>query len=424
MDSFTTTTKTSPILIDNESAMRACDPDAVATILDGMLEHREQSLGQGEGRLALLAKARELVRSLESPRETMAKHLWAQPSCLAAITACHEIGIFRVMANGGGQPLKVTDIASRVGTNADMLGRLLKHIGAMGYIKETDADTYAPTNFSNALTLPIIGDSYLCFVKGLLPASLHFPAYLAQTDYATPTDARSGAFQSAFKTEKNMFEYLTAHPPLGEQFHSHMGGYRLGRPSWMDSGCYPVKERLSKGLVEADNTLLVDIGGSLGHDLHKFATKYHDEPGRLVLQDLPVVIDAIESLHPRIERMKYNFYTEQPVKAARAYYLHSILHDWPDQVCRTILKQVASAMKPGYSKLLIHENILPRKGAEWEATALDIMMAAMLSSRERTKDEWYALLEAPELRLKISGIWNVSGAESLIECTRLRDDVM
>lgn len=277
-------------------------------------------------------------------------------------------------------------------------------------------------------------------MKGLLPTSLHFPAYLTQTNYATPTEVRSGAFQSAFKTEKNMFEYLTAHPPLGQQFNHHMGGYRLGRPSWMDTGFYPVQERLVQGMAESDATLLVDIGGSLGHDLQEFAyvsrsssyasansrasTKYPNEPGRLVLQDLPAVIDAIQSLHPKIERTKYDFFTEQPVKAARAYYLHSILHDWPDQVCKTILKQVAGAMEPGYSKLLIHENIVPSKGAEWEATALDIIMATLLSSKERTEEEWYALLEAPELGLKISGIWKVSGAESLIECTRLKDEMM
>jgi hypothetical protein len=108
-------------------------------------------------------------------------------------------------------------------------------------------------------------------VKGLLPASLHFPAYLTQTNYVTPTEVRSGAFQSAFKTEKNMFEYLTAHPPLGQQFNHHMGGYRLGRPSWMDPGFYPVQERLVQGMAESDATLLVDIGGSLGHDLQEFA---------------------------------------------------------------------------------------------------------------------------------------------------------
>jgi hypothetical protein len=38
----------------------------------------------------------------------------------------------------------------------------MKHIAAMGYIKETGNDEYAPTSFSNALTIPIIGDGYPC----------------------------------------------------------------------------------------------------------------------------------------------------------------------------------------------------------------------------------------------------------------------
>jgi hypothetical protein len=42
--------------------------------------------------------------------------------------------------------------------------------------------------------------------------------------------------------------------------------------------------------------------------------KYNDAPGRLVLQDLPVVIDAIKDLDPKIERMNHDFHTEQPVK--------------------------------------------------------------------------------------------------------------
>jgi hypothetical protein len=39
---------------------------------------------------------------------------------------------------------------------------MMKHIGAMGYIKETDSDEYMATNFSNALTISIIGDGYPC----------------------------------------------------------------------------------------------------------------------------------------------------------------------------------------------------------------------------------------------------------------------
>lgn len=42
--------------------------------------------------------------------------------------------------------------------------------------------------------------------------------------------------------------------------------------------------------------------------------KHTDAPGRLILQDLSPVIDGIEHLHNDVERMKYDFHTEQPIK--------------------------------------------------------------------------------------------------------------
>jgi hypothetical protein len=145
--------------------------------------------------------------------------------------------------------------------------------------------------------------------------------------------------------------------------------------------------------------------------------KYPQVPGRLVLQDRPSVIEGIEQLDPIIERMEYDFYLEQPLKAARAYYMHSVLHDWPDEVCRSILKQVAGAMKPGYSKLLINENVIPDTGADWQATALDMMMITLFSSKERTYTQWSQLLESPEIGLKIVRVYSVKHSqESLIEC--------
>ena len=48
--------------------------------------------------------------------------------------------------------------------------------------------------------------------------------------------------------------------------------------------------------------------------------------------------------------------TRQP--GARVYYFRSILQDWPDDKCKLILMHLASAMKPGYSKILLNELIL------------------------------------------------------------------
>lgn len=159
------------------------------------------------------------------------------------------------------------------------------------------------------------------------------------------------------------------------------------------------------------------MGGSLGHDLNEFLAKHPSAPGRLLLEDLPLVISQIPkgSLNTRIETVGHDFFTKQPVQHARAYYMHSVLHDWPDEVGAGILKQLTAAMKPGYSKLLINENVIPPTGADWQTTALDVMMLALFASKERTEADWRRLLEGAGL--KIVKIWGHSeGVESLIEC--------
>jgi hypothetical protein len=95
--------------------------------------------------------------------------------------------------------------------------------------------------------------------------------------------------------------------------------------------------------------------------------------------------------------------------------MHSILHDWPDAQCKTILTNLALAMTPGYSKILINENVIPDTDADWQTTSLDIIMMAVFASQERTERQWHDLIESAGL--KIVGIWTAEkGVESLIEC--------
>ncbi|KAI1655997.1 hypothetical protein F4813DRAFT_364995 [Daldinia decipiens] len=54
--------------------------------------------------------------------------------------------------------------------------------------------------------------------------------------------------------------------------------------------------------------------------------------------------------------------------------MHSVLHDWPDEQCVEILTQLCKSMEPGYSKMLINENVIPPQHTYWKATALDIIM--------------------------------------------------
>lgn len=95
--------------------------------------------------------------------------------------------------------------------------------------------------------------------------------------------------------------------------------------------------------------------------------------------------------------------------------MHSILHDWNDELCQKILSNLAAAMTPGYSKLLINDNVIPATGAHWQATSLDIVMMVDLAAKERTEQQWYKLIEPVGLR--IVKIWTAqASAESLIEC--------
>lgn len=73
-------------------------------------------------------------------------------------------------------------------------------------------------------------------------------------------------------------------------------------------------------------------------------------------------------------------------------------------------------MKPGYSKLLINDNVIPDTNAHGEATGLDIFMLVLFSALERTHGNWEALLA--EAGLKIVKVWTSKhpNAQSLIEC--------
>lgn len=194
-----------------------------------------------------------------------------------------------------------------------------------------------------------------------------------------------------------------------------MSGYRQGKPTWTDANFYPVSENLGRGLKEnKDAVLLVDIGGGLGHDLEDFKGKYPQLPGRLILQERPEVIAQITETKQSIEPTVHDFFTPQPVKGAKAYYLHSVLHDWDDETSIKILKQIVSAMEKGYSKLLIHELVVPDAGASWSITSMDWLMMALGAVRERTEKQWHDLLASGGLR--IVKVWTYEqGTESLIE---------
>src|ERR1700709_1952373 len=101
------------------------------------------------------------------------------------------------------------------------------------------------------------------------------------------------------------------------------------------------------------------------------------------------------------------------VVGARAYYLHSIIHNWPEGKSREILVNLAKALKPGYSKILIHDILIPDVNADWQDTAMDLIMMMVHGAQERTVPQWHQLVESAGL--KITAIFRADkGTEGLI----------
>lgn len=142
------------------------------------------------------------------------------------------------------------------------------------------------------------------------------PEFLKKQEYKHIGDTHDCAFQLGYNTPNSFFEHLGAIPHLGAQFGQHMGAYHQGRPSWMDKGFYPVEERLVEGAQGGDSVLIVDVGGSRGHDLQEFRKKWPEAAGKFVLQDHAHVIAEAKGLDKAIEPMVHDFFTEQPVKGA------------------------------------------------------------------------------------------------------------
>lgn len=99
---------------------------------------------------------------------------------------------------------------------------------------------------------------------------------------------------------------------------------------------------------------------------------------------------------------------------AKFYYLHSVLHDWSDEKCRTILTELVRVMKPGFSKILINEIVVPDQNAHWLMTGLDLIIMVLTAASERTEKQWENLLGSVGLR--IVKIWgHPESTKSLIE---------
>lgn len=289
----------------------------------------------------------------------------------------------------------------------------MRHLTATGLVSFNGGKWYG-TDLRNGLAEQKYQDSISFCYDIARPSFNGFPEYFKRTGYETPTSLTDGPFQSAHNTKPPFFDWLVAALPHISYFNSFMAAYRAGKANWYDPGFYPVSERLIEGFdSECSHVLLV--GGGRGHDLELFAAAHASRPGKLVLQDRDPVLASLEiSKDSVFEAQAQGFFTSQPIKAARAYSLHSILHHWSDEDGVRILNNFKPALKPGYSRVLLNEIVVSEEHPSLAATSMIMMMLAHFAVRQRTEADWGAILK--QAGFKILHIYTYPGvAEGVIE---------
>ncbi|KAK8098162.1 uncharacterized protein PG998_013648 [Apiospora kogelbergensis] len=356
---------------------------------------------------------------------------WAYPTHNAVIRLGLDIHLFEALlgdedATGdgntdtkeGGTTFKsqsTSAIAARTDPKAEpsLVGRMLRHLAAMGTVRETGPDEFVATPFARALTLESFRDTVLFIQDDYQPCVTGWPAFFARSGYVAPTSSLDTPFtlEKGCSGQLNYFEFFGQRAPLmGKRFASMMGVWSRDRRKWFEAGYYPVRERLIEGVAgfrgeaaDGEEVFLVDVGGGSGHDLRQFMEKFRDDiPGKLILQDRPEVVELADT-GAGIRKMGHDFLSEQPIKGARAYYLHSIIQDWGDETNVQILRSLIPAMKKGYSKILINDYVVPNEGAHWLQTSLDCELMSTLGARHRTEAEMRSMINGAGLT--VTGIF-------------------
>jgi hypothetical protein len=311
--------------------------------------------------------------------------------------------LFDAVASAGEAGISIEKIASKTDAEPLLILRIARALAAVGILKETSREKFASTLLSKAWV------SSSPFTQGIIHITHQntvvdrLPEYFEHHGYKNPGDAFNGPFQYAFNTKEHVFEWLANNPKYQHAFNIVMTmAIRGETQKWFE--VFPVGEKLRAG--SDSDVALVDIGGGVGHDLIALKEAHPELQGKLVLEDLPVVISSAKDLPSGIEALPHDMFQPQPIKSAKAYFLRNVLHDWPDKQASIVLSHIHEAMDSD-SLLLISESLMPEEKVPFYNVAADLSMMAAFSALDRTEAQFQQLIES--CGFELVKVWKPDG---------------
>ncbi|KAF7902747.1 hypothetical protein EAF00_002650 [Botryotinia globosa] len=376
--------------------------------MDDLITHVKAAAASADEaeRKKMIDDLRDLSIELETPWDSMQRVMYLQFQLTGAQIGC-DMKLFEIMV-AKKEPMTVEQLAKETESDPAFLVRLLRYLASVRMIRETGKNTFEASKVTEALAQKGYKGGVGHYFYSLGPTLQATPDYLAQRKYQNITDNTCAPAQIAFKTEVPYFYWIQEQPRLINYFADFMVGQRGEMPTWLSK--YPIEEETRHW--NPKEPVFVDVGGGFGHKCLELRMEKPSVPGRVILQELD---HSIKNALPMkdVELEVHDFFTPQTVTGAKYYYMRNILHDYPDEKCRIILKHLKDAMGPD-SAILIDEMVIPETGAHWHATQIDLVMMTVLASTERTEGQWHALLASVGLEAKKIVKYTASLGDSII----------
>ncbi|ROW05745.1 hypothetical protein VMCG_05180 [Cytospora schulzeri] len=374
-------------------------------------------------RTELTDALRRNLHRLQTPFERAWEMTLAQPHVYAAIKTTIDLGLWQAWRSVSGGEKSLDELVQMCDKECDpnVLRRLMRLLVARDVVVETGVDKYKPNNFSYALGDTTVAVTMQCGTHHWIPVALNIPDHLAQNGYQEPKDAEKSAYITMSNNPEGLsfFARCRWRPEYQESFVACMTSITKWKQNWTEY--FDTTHLIDESVLQSKGPIFVDVGGNSGLDVTRFLEKHPGVPhGSIVLQDVPDVV-AMVKVDEKIKPVAHDFFKPQPVRDSRIYFLHSILHDWPDHLATEILENLKLAFKKGYSKLVITDVVVPPEKASIMQATHDVGLMALLAAGERTEADWRKLLD--NAGFKIIKVWkDTRGIESVIEA-ELADNV-